>query len=275
MIRHGGGCSGNKLAGYTLDRGFATCPVLIDILRELLGFVLPPANFLVLGVLVVCYALRYRRRWPLVIGLFLAWVMMTPWLGMVMVHGLEYAISRPKHLKGDVLVVLGEGSVANTPQSRGSGSLSGSMANEFLTAVRLERMTHLPILVSGGKGSFGDGNEALIGRSVLRGLGIDHVYVDAKSQTTYQNAADSARILRAHHWHRPILVVSAFHMLQAREDFRYEGIHVIPYPTGYQTPKTLRWSPVDLLPSTSGLDMTAEALQEYLSIAVYRLGIKR
>jgi uncharacterized SAM-binding protein YcdF (DUF218 family) len=191
-----------------------------------------------------------------------------------MVHGLEYADLRPNHVVGDVLVVLGEGVVPNTPASAGLGSLSGPMASEFLTVLRLERTTQLPIIISGGQGSFSDGNEALVGRRVLAALGIHDTWIDDRSETTYQNAANTSVILRQHHWTRPILVTSAFHMVQAVEDFRAVGVRVTPYPTGYQTSRRLRWAGSGWLPSINGLDLTTEALQEYLSIAVFRLGIK-
>ena len=249
--------------------------MMIFILREVLNVLLPPGDFIVLAILAAIVAARLHRRWPVIAALVILWGLMTPWLGVSTVHALEYAYARPKRVAGDVLVVLGEGAVADTPQNQGLGNVSGSMANELLTVARLERRTHLPILISGGQGSFGAGNESDIGRRILRGLGIHDVYIDNHSRTTYQNAANSAAILRQHHWTRPILVTSAFHMVQAVEDFGAEGVTVVPFPTDYQTPRELKWSATDLIPSVSGLDLTAEALQEYLSLAAFRLGIIR
>jgi len=248
--------------------------MLIYIMRDFLDFVLPPGDFLILGA-ASAVAARYHRRLTAIFLLLIIWVMMSPWLGQWMVHGLEYADQRPRHLTGDVIVVLGEGAVAETPSNHGMGSLSGSMANEFLTVIRLERILHVPILISGGKGSFSDGNEADIGRNVLFSLHIRDVLIDNRSETTYQNAANSAVILRRHHFVRPILVASAFHMVQAVEDFRAQGIHVVAYPTDYQTPVRLSWLATGWIPSIAGVDLVSEALQEYVSLAAFRLGFIR
>ncbi len=247
---------------------------MIYILRDLLAMVLPPAGLLLCIAVAAWRSWRVRRAWPLILVWGAAWVVSTPWTGEQLVHGLEYRVHRGVVSQGDAIIVLGEGAVPHTPQNQGSGSLSGVMAGEYLSAVDLARQTHLPIILSGGKGSFGDGNESLIGRAVLRGLGVSPIYVDARSQTTYENAVNSAAILRRHHWTRPILLTSAFHMVQAIRDFRAVGVDVIPYPTGYQTSRRLKFTPGSWIPSSAGLALTTEALQEDVSLAAIALGIK-
>ncbi len=247
---------------------------MIYVLRDILALALPPGGLLLLIGLAAWRSWRIRRAWPLVLAWGVAWVVSTPWTGEQLVHRLEYEVHRGAVGTGDAIIVLGEGAVPHTPQSRGSGSLSGAMAGEYLTAIHVAHQTHLPIILSGGKGSFGDGNESLIGRAVLQGLGVSPIYVDARSQTTYENAVNSAAILRKHDWTRPILITSAFHMVQAVQDFRAVGVHVIPYPTGYQTSAQLTFTPGSWIPSSAGLALTSEALQEYVSLAAIGLGIK-
>lgn len=248
--------------------------MLIDLLREMMDVVLPPGGLIIIALIAGVIAWRLRMIWPLLVALLLVWTASATVVGQFLVHGLEYADSRPEHLAGDVLVVLGEGAVADTPQAGGAGSLSGEMASEFLTVVRLARTTHLPVIISGGSGSFDDGNEADIGLKVLRGLGIHKLFVDNRSQTTYQNATDTEQIMHRHGWTRAVLVTSAVHMVQAVEDFRASGVSVTPYPTNYQTPRRLDWGVGTWVPSLSGLTLTTEALQEYLSLVAYRLGVK-
>lgn len=248
---------------------------MVHLLRALIDWLIPLGAIFIVGAVGVGWAWRRRRVWPILVAFALVWVVSTNWVGGRLVHGLEYAYRRPPRLYGDAIVVLGEGAVPATPQSGGLGTVSGDMANELLTAVRLARGHHWPILVSGGAGSYGAGNEALIGRRILAGLGVRRVVVDPNSETTVQNAANSAAILRAKGWIHPVLVTSAYHMVQAVEDFRAAGVRVIPYPTDYLTPTRLGWSATGWVASLHGLDLTSVAANEYVSIVAFHLGLLR
>ena len=250
--------------------------VLIDLVRFAQGFALPPGLLVVIGVAVALLLPRRTARTTLLLasaGLYLACL---PWPSGVLLHRLEWAYTPPARVTGQALVVLGEGAVQGLPDFPGSGQLSRPSSMELLTALALYRRTHLPLIYSGGTGTTLAGNEALTARAELVALGVPAraILLDPNSHTTYENAADVARILRAHHWRRITLVVSAFHALRAVYDFRLFGVQVQPFPTDYQTPRHSPVTWMDLVPSASALTSTAVALNEWLALWLTRAGLR-
>lgn len=248
---------------------------MVYLLRALIDWLIPLGMIFIVGAVGIVWGLRRAQMWPMLAAFVLVWAASTDWVGGRLVHGLEYAYRRPARLRADAIVVLGEGAVPATPQAGGLGTVSGDMANELLTAARLARLHRWPVLISGGAGGYGAGNEALIGRRILSGLGVRRVAVDPTSETTVENAVHSAAILRARGWRRPVLVTSGYHMIQAVEDFRAAGVRVIPYPTDYLTPAHFGWPGAGWVASLHGLDLTSLALNEYVSIIGFHLGVLR
>jgi len=78
----------------------------------------------------------------------------------------------------------------------------------------------------------------------------------------------SARMLEDAGIKRVILVTDAWHMRRSVERFRSAGLEVIPAPTNYATQPGL--SPVDFLPTTSGLFNSNRAFHEWIGILVSR-----
>ena len=106
------------------------------------------------------------------------------------------------------------------------------------------------------------------------------IWLEDKSQNTYENALFSAQILKSRGITRVILVTSAQHMPRSVALFEKQGIQVIPAPADFTitvdswqqlSENNLAGQIIDLLPNTSNLGLTSNALKEYLGWLAYRL----
>jgi uncharacterized SAM-binding protein YcdF (DUF218 family) len=241
---------------------------MLYITKFIYGFLLPPGLFilLLLGLSIWLYR---QHRWEgkllllITIGLY---VFSIPYIGDRLIHSLEKRYEPPHELKGDVIVMLGGGATADTPDITGPGHLSGSAANRLLTAARLYRETKLPIIVSGGSVFSDTGIEAEIAKRQLMDLGVpkESIITEAKSLNTKQNALNTKAIMDRLKLKHPILVTSAFHMDRAVKNFERAGIKVQPYPTDYKKSFDMRTHANNFVPVS--YSYTGTALKEYFGI---------
>lgn len=245
---------------------------ILYVLKFIYSFVLPPGIFIVL-LLYAAWRLRTRDQAISVFLFavtFIFYLSSTSLFGNLLLGSLENMHTPPQTVAGDVIVVLGAGATSGTPDVNGEGNLSGTAANRIITAARLHAETGLPILLSGGQVYEHSGNEADIANRQLIGLGVspEKIIVENESLNTEQNAEYTAEIVREHHFRKPVLVTSAFHMERAVLHFRKIGIQVTPYPTDYHVSNSNALHLNSFTPT--GLSNTSLALKEYLGIVAAR-----
>ncbi|KAA9002412.1 YdcF family protein [Paenibacillus spiritus] len=250
---------------------------MLYVVKILYSWVLPPGGLilLLLAAAVLLYRRRSRRLGTAVLTLtLLLYATCIPLVGERLIGGLEGRYPQPAP-QGDMIVVLGGGATAATPDIDGRGNELGSASGRLLTAVRLHRLTGLPILFSGGQVYPDSGNEANIARRQLLGLGVEEsaIRIENRSRSTRENAENTAALLREGGFKAPILVTSAFHLPRAVAEFRQAGMTVQPYPTDYTTNTggPLRLYAGKLTPSGSAMAMTSLALKEYLGLLAVSL----
>jgi uncharacterized SAM-binding protein YcdF (DUF218 family) len=95
---------------------------------------------------------------------------------------------------------------------------------------------------------------------------------EGQSEDTAENALFSARILKAAGIRRVLLVTQAMHMPRARAEFIRAGIEVVPAPTLFYS--QVKWSPLMLVPTASGLYRSFYAVHEWMGLIWYRLQAK-
>ncbi|WP_134701109.1 YdcF family protein [Ammoniphilus sp. YIM 78166] len=241
---------------------------MLYIIKFLYSFVLPPGLFILAFALL---SIRLYRRdkhsaYYLLAFTVLFYLFSTPFLGGMLVASLENRYHPPGQPSGDVIVMLGGGATADTPDVDGKGQLSGHAANRFLTTVRLHFQTGLPIILSGGIVHSDSGSEAEIAKRKLITLGVDKekIWVEGASRNTEENAVYVKRLLTQHGFKKPILVTSAFHMERSVRNFAKQGIDVVPYPTDYLQNQD-RHLHLNLFAPTGG-GYSYLALKEYLGI---------
>jgi uncharacterized SAM-binding protein YcdF (DUF218 family) len=110
---------------------------------------------------------------------------------------------------------------------------------------------------------------ALKDQLVAWGIASERVIAEEDSRNTYENAVDSAAIVRAHDWKSVLLVTSAFHMPRAYGCFRAVLLDVDTLPVDFRSYK----SPFtgELVPRADHLARSTTALREWFGRGVYRL----
>src|SRR5580704_13753665 len=109
---------------------------------------------------------------------------------------------------------------------------------------------------------------ALADQLVDWGIDPSRVIVEDHARNTYENAVDSAAIVRAKGWHDVVIVTSAFHMLRAYGCFRAVGLGVDTLPVDFRSYS----SPYsgEILPRAKYLDDSSVAIREFSGRWIYR-----
>lgn len=137
----------------------------------------------------------------------------------------------------------------------------------------LYQRSKLPVLVTGGVvHSRGQPLAALMKTALEREFATPVRWVEANSNTTYENALYSARILQAANIEHILLVTHAMHMRRSVAAFEKMGIKVTPAPTMYEYMTGFPPDQVnDYFPNASALNASTEALHEWFGLLWYWL----
>ena len=143
----------------------------------------------------------------------------------------------------------------------------------FMWAAQLYRPdVHKLVLVSGGRLDPLDPIEAEKMRDwlVLLGVPATAIVTESESQSTFENAVQSAAILRERGIGKIVLVTDASHMIRATACFQKQGIEVVAGPCERIT-KDRSHGPAYYLPSAGAAKETDVALREWIGIGWYWL----
>jgi uncharacterized SAM-binding protein YcdF (DUF218 family) len=235
-------------------------------------FLLPPGFFIIISVVLACYLYKREKKAAIVlfVSSFFMYILSTAAFANLIMRPLEHSIKPPAHINSDVgaIVVLGGGATPDTPDFSGKGQLGDGSTARVFTAIRLQKSTGLPIIISGGKVFNDSGDEAIIAKRQICDIGIppSMVIVENRSKTTEENAIFTAEILKKKKINRIVLVTSAYHMKRSIRCFEKSGVKIVPFPTGYSTSVNAKYNFNHFAPSYSALSLTGIAMREYLGI---------
>jgi uncharacterized SAM-binding protein YcdF (DUF218 family) len=243
-----------------------------------------------MGVILLALALLLHRRRRLQTGLLLAALLVllvgsNRWVSYGLARSLEWQYLPMENVpQAEVIVVLGGGTESGQyPRPTAEVNSAG---DRVLYAARLYKQGKAPvILLSGGNITWLSGRstpppEEMAALMDLMAIPRDDLWLQPGSENTQEDAEFSAQMLKEKGVTRVLLVTSAIHMPRAMALFRHLGVEAIPAPTDFTVtqagidnlaslePQTLL---VNLMPNTSSLGLTTNALKEYLGILVYRL----
>ena len=240
------------------------------------AFLLPPGVFVLLLALAGAILLVRKKIAGGVFNLAVAaliWALSTAPVADVIMSPLEEPYAKIKSQTGDVIVLLGGGIAQGVPDYSGKGAPSADMLFRIVTAVRLQQRLDVPIIVSGGRVYQNIDSEAGIAKRLLMDLGVaDHqIILEERSRDTLGNARHTKTVCHKLGFKRPILLSSAYHLRRATHLFQRIGLEVTAFPAGFKTAPDRRYGWQDFLPSSGSLDMTSDALHEYLGQLYYRL----
>jgi len=109
-------------------------------------------------------------------------------------------------------------------------------------------------------------------KALQMGVPRESTIIEAKSQTTQQNAACLADILSDTPIHRIGLVTSATHMRRSERVFQHHfpDTRVVPIPVNFQyNPPVMRLG--YFIPNTRSFEKSQEVLHEYIGLLWYRI----
>ena len=235
-----------------------------SILRNL---ILPPTGLLILAFIGLLLSRRHRRPGNALIATSLGLI----WLGSLPVvsNWLQRQADRyppldlSKPVNAQAIVILAGGSERMAPEY-GGPAIAGDTLERVDYGAYVARRTSLPVLITGSNSEAGAMRETLV-----RNLDITPRWVDTRSGDTFDNARFSARLLRADHVSRIILVTTGTHEWRAAHEFMAAGLQVVPAPVGNRTPQPLH---VDsFVPNVSALMHSHEAIYELIGEPVREL----
>lgn len=142
------------------------------------------------------------------------------------------AVQQPAAKSYDAIIVLGGFSTYNEEFNRINFSNS---SDRFMQGLQLVKNDVAPfMIVTGGSGSitFADHKEGERVQTYLRSIGFpDSLYmVESESKNTYENAVNTAAILKAKYPDgKFLLVTSGYHMRRSLGCFAKQGLNCDPY----------------------------------------------
>jgi len=239
------------------------------------SFLMPPTVFIVATLAgIVLAGFAATRRWGLAIALLSSvalYVFATPLASSALLRAVEREVPPSGQADAAQAIVVLSGDIHHGDGAAVADTVGRLTLERLDRAAELYRHRPLPILVSGGP--VGDSRESLaavMARTLTDDFGVPVAWREEASQTTFENAEYSARLLRAQHIHTVLLVTQPWHMPRALWAFARAGIAAIPAPTARTYIKT----PIDaamVLPQSTALTDSFYALHEILGLIYYRL----
>lgn len=250
------------------------------------SFVYPTG--LIFFLLVLALILRNKTRWwtGLVIAAVLILILAgNRWTAFSLVRFLERQYPSLKlPVNADAIVVLG-GATEVLSNPRQMPEVNGA-GDRVIYAAYLYRQGAAPrVLVSGGRiDGYGPTKSSqaqeMADLLVFMGVPSKDILLEEQARNTVENAQFSGELLRAHGVERLLLVTSAMHMPRAVPLFEDLGLEVIPAPADTIVSDAdwnalLQAGPasqfLNLLPSASSLNLTTNALKEFIGYLVNQL----
>lgn len=243
---------------------------------------------LVFILVILALFLRRKQRWlttVLILTLLCLLLGGNRWLSFWLARSLEWRYLPLNPVpQADVIVILGGGTESEQyPRPMVEVNSAG---DRVLYAARLFKEGKAPhLLLSGGNISWSNARvmspaDEMADLLDLMDIPQDAIWLQPKSQNTYEDALFCSQIIKEKGLQRVLLVTSAQHMPRAVALFQHQGITVIPAPVDYTVTQpgwdnlfapNFETFAVNLMPNVSSLSLTTAVLKEYLGIWVYAL----
>lgn len=239
--------------------------------------ILPPGGPILLGLLgLVLLTSRPRLGLALLaVGVLSAYLLSIP-ITAVLLNRLSQPYpplpeARWADSKADAIVVLA-GGLRTHALAFGGVTLAPRTISRVRHAARLARRTGLPVIASGGYRHLDGPSEAeLMGKLLHDEFRVrGEVLIEETSQTTRENAWNTATLLQTRGWRQVLLVTQAAHMARAVAAFRRAGVVVIPAPTLFFDDQPNPGDVYSWLPQIADMEQIRYVLHEWLGRLWYR-----
>jgi len=186
----------------------------------------------------------------------------------------RFASAFPPPSDADAIIVL-SGGLRQLDDDWNRYQLAEDTLYRCLTAADIYR-NHgsVPVFVTGGKVDATRGGPTLAAAMrdflVRYDIPTTDITTEEISRNTYENAVETAKLLKLQNIQRPILVTDATHLPRAEACFARQGIQVIPVPAVYST-RPFEWSLEEILPNTRAASTMHNIVHEWIGMVWYRI----
>jgi len=236
---------------------------------------------IVVELLVIALLLLWRRKRKLAVFFIVAamtvlWVCSMPIVANTVLGKLEQrypAISISEIPESKCVVLLGGGLEPVRPP-RVDVNLLDSADRISKTASLYRAGKAKVVIVSGGNQPWSPRlkSEAVETRTLLVAWGVpaEAIVVDETSRNTHENALNSKVLLRESGCKTPLLVTSAAHMSRSVASFASQGVEVFPVSVDVRAVRVMQLTVIDFVPGAPALQMTSDAMREWIGQKIYR-----
>jgi uncharacterized SAM-binding protein YcdF (DUF218 family) len=155
------------------------------------------------------------------------------------------------------VVILGGGGQRAYASEYGGPAAKPYLLERLEYGAYVAHKTSLPVLVTGFHVE-----ASAMQATLARSFDIHTRWVDDQSYDTFENARNTARVLRAEGIHKIILVTSGPHLWRASHEFTAAGFDVVPAPIGL--PELTGAVVTDFIPDADALEISRAAIYELL-----------
>ncbi|MTW22152.1 YdcF family protein [Allochromatium palmeri] len=243
------------------------------------ALLLPPGIIILILIAAVWLTRGVLARLLVFVALLLLTLLSLPVVSVMLIQPLErYPIigtdQAPLPPEARAIVILSAGVRRVAPEYGSGPTLDDVSLRRVRYGARLQRLTGLPIYVTGGSAP---GEARPVGPVMAEVLSDDYgarvAGIESESRTTWENATLTAPLLERDGIHHILLVSDAWHLPRAVEVFERAGLEVTPAPTAqFHHPGwtgTLKYS--DWLPSAKALQTSYYAIHEHLGRLWYQV----
>jgi len=215
-----------------------------------------------------------RKLLPAIVLFALLWIYCLPLTSHVALGTLEWGYPPLRRIpQGEPLIVVLSGGISYGDELVPEAILSDDTVDRcFAGAALYHAGAAKKMLLAGGKVDPSDEGpqlaDSMLELMTRLQVPADAILVERSSRSTYENAVESARILKEHGIGRVILVTDAAHLPRAVRCFRAQGIDVIPWGCRYRA-RPLEFSPLLFIPNPSAAEGMHAAIHEWLGLAWY------
>lgn len=248
------------------------------ILSKILAYLILPVTLLALLLLITLLA-RNRKVKQLAFILFcgLFFLFTNPFLANQLMRWWEISAMPIEELAPDyeaAIILTGVTALDQTPSDRVHLQKG---ADRIMHTVQLYKLGKFPlIVVSGGTGKLmgeeGPTEAENIKKVLLiSGVPENDILLEEESRNTYENALNTARILKEKNipTNDLLLVTSAFHMRRSLACFRQAGLSPTPYSTDFYSSEPA-YTPEELIiPSEGALVSWTKLVREWVGYLMY------
>lgn len=249
---------------------------MYQLLKQL---ILPPAGPLLLALAGLAAMALGRRwgRWPLGLGLLLAWALATDAVISPMVDAYVDSPSSQEILRNaeawsgrrDALVLVLGGGIRRGASAQGGYDLQPLTLERLRRGLWWSKHLSLPLAFSGGMPALGDADrptESSVVERVLAELQAPPaIWLEDRARNTQQNARFSAGLLRQHGVKKLVLVTHALHMPRALAHFRAEMPELEILPAPLHRDPTPGWHLGQWLPSADAAKQGSYLVYEWVA----------